>query len=146
MAKAKKTEVIKEVSEETPVAAVEEKETKKIEVGDKVSTSDLIDLMKAESENGEVKLTKKELNAAVGYLKTAVCKALSAGADVKIPGFILFQLSYRAGRSGFNIATNSAMDIPDSVVVGVKAGSEIKNTAKNLDAKVFKVIKKEAAK
>jgi len=91
-------------------------------------------------------MTKAELIAAIaersGVAKTDVEKSLKGFEEVvqqvvakgseklTIPGFISFEQTHRAARTGRNPQTGEAIKVPASKAVKVSAGATLKNVAK----------------
>lgn len=91
-------------------------------------------------------MTKTELIAAIsdrsGVSKTDVEKTLKGfeeivqqvvakgGDKVTIPGFVTFEQTDRAARTGRNPQTGETIQVPASKAVKVSAGTKLKNIAK----------------
>ncbi|HTL40895.1 MAG TPA: HU family DNA-binding protein [Pseudolysinimonas sp.] len=59
-----------------------------------------------------------------------VAKSVSSGTKVSIPGWISFEQTSRAARTGRNPATGETIQIAASKGVKVSAGSKLKSAAK----------------
>lgn len=59
-----------------------------------------------------------------------VAKSVSSGTKVSIPGWIAFEQTSRAARTGRNPATGETIQIAASKGVKVSAGSKLKSAAK----------------
>lgn len=57
-------------------------------------------------------------------------KSLSEGAKISIPGWIAFEKTHRAARTGRNPQTGEALEIAASDSVKVSAGSKLKAAVK----------------
>jgi DNA-binding protein HU-beta len=71
-------------------------------------------------------LTKKDSDAAVTALISAVTESLAAGENVALTGFGTFEARERAGRTGVNPRTKEPLEIPPSRLPAFKAGKQLK--------------------
>ncbi|MCD6220208.1 HU family DNA-binding protein [Candidatus Calescamantes bacterium] len=74
----------------------------------------------------EVVSTKKEAEAAVDAVLSAITQALKSGEDVRLVGFGTFQVRKRAARKGRNPRTGDTLSIPAKKVPVFKAGKALK--------------------
>ncbi|MBP1710403.1 MAG: family DNA-binding protein [Deltaproteobacteria bacterium] len=74
--------------------------------------------------------SKKEAEAAVGALLTAIKKALKKGDSVTLVGFGTFGVSKRKARTGRNPQTGEAIKIAAKKVPVFKAGKALKDAVK----------------
>jgi DNA-binding protein HU-beta len=69
--------------------------------------------------------------SAVGEVLTAfegvVTQAVASGEKVQLPGFLTFEQSQRAARTGRNPATGAEIQIPAATVPKVKIGKSFKD-------------------
>jgi DNA-binding protein HU-beta len=69
--------------------------------------------------------------SAVGEVLTAfegvVTQAVASGEKVQLPGFLTFEQSQRAARTGRNPATGAEIQIPAATVPKVKVGKSFKD-------------------
>ena len=72
-------------------------------------------------------LKKKEADAAVEAVFTAIEEALVAGEKVQVIGFGSFDVKERAARTGRNPATGATIEIPASKYPAFSAGQALKN-------------------
>lgn len=115
-------------------------------VGETVNTDGIIKAMVEKSKaDGASGISQKEASQAVHLLKDVVADALATGQKVQLTGFLSFNPSYRSPRKGNNVITNESMDIPESVVVSIKAGKGLKDVMKGLDSSVVQAVKAQAA-
>ncbi|PZE28001.1 MULTISPECIES: HU family DNA-binding protein [unclassified Curtobacterium] len=70
------------------------------------------------------------VNGVVDALFSVVSKSLSEGAKISIPGWIAFEKTHRAARTGRNPQTGEALEIAASDSVKVSAGSKLKAAVK----------------
>lgn len=111
-------------------------------VGTTLNTDGVIKAMAKASEAAGAPMSQKACQDSLNLLKGVIIDALATGAGVQLTGFLSLKPSYRAARKGNNVITGEAMDIPEGVVVNVKAGKSVKDATKNLDASVIAEIKK----
>jgi len=78
----------------------------------------------------EAKLTQKDAAAALDALFDVVAKAVAKGTKVSVPGWISFEQSSRAARTGRNPATGETIQIAASKGVKIAAGSKLKAAVK----------------
>lgn len=71
-------------------------------------------------------LKKKDAEAAVNSVFSAIEDALSAGEKVQIIGFGTFETRSRSARSGRNPQTGETISIPASTVPAFKPGNRLK--------------------
>jgi nucleoid DNA-binding protein len=74
--------------------------------------------------------SKKEAEAAVGAVLTAIKKALKKGDSVTLVGFGTFGVSKRKARTGRNPQTGEAIKIAAKKVPVFKAGKDLKDAVK----------------
>ena len=72
-------------------------------------------------------LKKKEADAAVEAVFTAIEEALVAGEKVQVIGFGSFDVKERAARTGRNPSTGATIEIPASKYPAFSAGQGLKN-------------------
>jgi DNA-binding protein HU-beta len=70
------------------------------------------------------------VNGVVDALFSVVSKSLADGAKISIPGWIAFEKTHRAARTGRNPQTGEALEIAESDSVKVSAGSKLKASVK----------------
>ncbi|WP_066522790.1 HU family DNA-binding protein [Curtobacterium ammoniigenes] len=70
------------------------------------------------------------VNGVVDALFAVVSKSVSDGTKVTIPGWIAFEKTHRAARTGRNPQTGDAIEIAASDSVKVSAGSKLKAAVK----------------
>ncbi|NOZ63678.1 MAG: HU family DNA-binding protein [Caldiserica bacterium] len=75
----------------------------------------------------ETVCTKKEAEAAVDAVISAITEALKKGEDVRLVGFGTFQVRKRAAREGRNPRTGATLSIPAKKVPVFKAGKTLKD-------------------
>jgi DNA-binding protein HU-beta len=63
----------------------------------------------------------------LGAFEKAVTEAVASGDKVNMPGFLSFQRSERAARTGRNPATGEEMQIPAATLPKVKVGKTFKD-------------------
>ena len=63
----------------------------------------------------------------LGAFESVVTSAVAGGDKVQIPGFLSFEKSERAARTGRNPATGEEMQIPAATVPKVKVGKSFKD-------------------
>jgi DNA-binding protein HU-beta len=63
----------------------------------------------------------------LGAFESVVTSAVAGGAKVQIPGFLSFEKSERAARTGRNPSTGEEMQIPAATVPKVKVGKSFKD-------------------
>lgn len=110
-------------------------------VGTTVTTEDLIKAVaEASKVSEEDSFSQREVRIVLSLLKKVVANALAAGQRISWTGFLCLTPSYRAARKGNNVVTSEKMDIPESVVVSVKAGKLLKDAVKSMDASMIEAI------
>ena len=63
----------------------------------------------------------------LGAFESVVTSAVAGGDKVQIPGFLSFERTERAARTGRNPATGEEMQIPAATVPKVKVGKSFKD-------------------
>ena len=71
--------------------------------------------------------TEKAVSDVLGAFESVVTEAVVSGAKVQIPGFLSFEKTDRAARTGRNPATGEEMQIPAATVPKVKVGKSFKD-------------------
>jgi DNA-binding protein HU-beta len=79
------------------------------------------------AESGQSQAT---VNGVVDALFSVVSNSVSDGTKVTIPGWIAFEKTHRAARTGRNPQTGEAIEIAASDSVKVSAGSKLKAAVK----------------
>lgn len=74
--------------------------------------------------------SQADVNAVVDGLFSVVSKNVGAGVKVSIPGWIAFEKTHRAARTGRNPQTGAAIEIAASDSVKVSAGTKLKGAVK----------------
>lgn len=67
------------------------------------------------------------VNAVLSAFEDVVTEQVAAGGKVSLPGFLTFERSERAARSGRNPATGQTIQIPAATVPKVKVGKTFKD-------------------
>ncbi len=75
-------------------------------------------------------VSKKDVGAVIDGMFDQVCRAVTKGEKVTIPGMISFDQVDRAARKGFNPQTGESMQIPASKAVKLSAGAKLKAAGK----------------
>ena len=75
-------------------------------------------------------LKKKDAEAAVNTVFSAIEEALAAGDKVQVIGFGTFETRQRAARSGRNPQTGESISIPASTIPAFKPGNRLKELMK----------------
>lgn len=75
-------------------------------------------------------LSQADVNRVVDGLFAVVSKSVADGTKVSIPGWIAFDRTHRAARTGRNPQTGEAIEIKAAYGVKVSAGSKLKAAAK----------------
>ena len=73
-------------------------------------------------------LSKKDAEKAVAAVVASVEEALVKGDKVQLIGFGTFETRERAARTGINLRTKEAIQIPAAKVVAFKAGKALKDS------------------
>ncbi len=115
-------------------------------VGTTINTDGVVKAMVEKAKAEGTTLSQKDANQAIHLLKDVVSDALATGQKVQLTGFLSFTPSYRSPRKGNNVITNEPMDIPESVVVSVKAGKSLKDVVKGLPSAIVKAVKENGSK
>lgn len=71
-------------------------------------------------------ISKKDSEAAVNAVVSAITDALKKGDKVQIVGFGSFEVKARAARTGRNPSTGEPVEIPASYAPTFKAGKDLK--------------------
>ena len=72
-------------------------------------------------------LSKKDADAAVSAVLSAITDALKAGDKIQLVGFGTFEVRNRAAKQGRNPRTGETMTVPASKVPAFKAGKALKD-------------------
>jgi len=115
-------------------------------VGQTFTTESIIKAIAEKSKATDSPISQKDIAASINLLKDVTAEALATGHKVQITGFVTIEPSYRNARKGNNVVTNQPMDIPESIVLNVKAGKVIKDVAKGLDKSIVAALKAEKTK
>jgi len=75
-------------------------------------------------------LSQADVNRVVDALFAVVSSNVAEGTKVSIPGWIAFDRTHRAARTGRNPQTGEAIEIKAAYGVKVSAGSKLKAAAK----------------
>lgn len=110
-------------------------------VGTTMNTDGVIKAMVEKSKADGTAISQKDASQFLHLLKDVVGDALATGQKVQLTGFLSFSPSFRSARKGNNVITNEPMDIPESVVVSVKAGKGLKDVMKGLDNVIVQAVK-----
>ena len=89
--------------------------------------TELIKAMVKQTEEQNVPLTSKQMDAALSALVESVTDALKNGEKVVLPGFGMFGVKTRPARRGYNPTNGEAITIPERKVPGFKAGKTLKD-------------------
>jgi DNA-binding protein HU-beta len=89
--------------------------------------TELIKAMVKKTEEQNVPLTSKQMDAALSALVESVTDALKNGEKVVLPGFGMFGVKTRPARRGYNPTNGEAITIPERKVPGFKAGKTLKD-------------------
>ena len=89
--------------------------------------TELIKAMVKKTEEQNVPLTSKQMDAALSALVESVTDALKNGEKVVLPGFGMFGVNTRPARRGYNPTNGEAITIPERKVPGFKAGKTLKD-------------------
>ena len=87
-----------------------------------MNKSDLINAVATKAE-----LTKKDADAAVSAVISAISEALAAGESVQLVGFGTFEVRARAAK-GRNPKTGEPLTVPAAKVPAFKAGKALKDS------------------
>ena len=87
-----------------------------------MNKTQLIDIVALKTE-----MKKKDAEAAVDAVVTAISEALAAGDKVQVFGFGNFDVKERKARKGHNPLTGAAIDIPASKSVSFSAAKALKD-------------------
>jgi len=68
------------------------------------------------------------VNAVLTAFEGVVTETVAGGGKVQLPGFLTFEQSERAARTGRNPATGDTLQIPAATVPKVKVGKAFKDT------------------
>jgi DNA-binding protein HU-beta len=68
------------------------------------------------------------VNAVLSSFEDVVTETVTSGDKVTLPGFLTFERSERAARTGRNPATGEEIQIPAATVPKVKIGKSFKDT------------------
>ena len=97
-----------------------------------LSTDAVVKAVSEASKKSDAPVSQKDVAKVLSILKDVVGDALKDGQKVQLTGFVAFQPSYRAARKGNNVMTGKSMDIPESIVISVKAGKALKDSVKDM--------------
>jgi DNA-binding protein HU-beta len=68
------------------------------------------------------------VNAVLSSFEDVITEAVTSGDKVSLPGFLTFERSERAARTGRNPATGEEIQIPAATVPKVKVGKSFKDS------------------
>ena len=71
--------------------------------------------------------TATSVNETLSAFEAVITEAVAAGDKVQLPGFLTFDRTERAARTGRNPATGKEISIPAATVPRVKAGKSFKD-------------------
>jgi len=94
-------------------------------MADTLNKTDLVAAIAAESGQSQA-----AVSSVVDAFFNVVAKSVGSGTKVSIPGWISFERTERAARTGRNPATGETIQIAASKGVKVSAGSKLKAAAK----------------
>jgi DNA-binding protein HU-beta len=94
-------------------------------MADTLNKTDLVAAIAAESGKSQ-----SDVGAVVDAFFNVVASSVGRGTKVSIPGWISFEQTQRAARTGRNPATGATIQIPASKGVKISAGSKLKAAAK----------------
>ena len=89
--------------------------------------TELIKAMVKKTEEQNVPLTAKQMDAALSALVESVTEALKTGEKVVLPGFGMFGVKMRPAREGHNLFTGERIMIPARNVPAFKASKRLKD-------------------
>ena len=89
--------------------------------------TELIKAMLKKTEEQNVALTAKQMDAALSALVESVTDALKNGEKVVLPGFGMFAVKTRPARQGRNHFTGEELFIPERKLPTFKAGKTLKD-------------------
>ncbi len=89
--------------------------------------TELIKAMLKKTEEQNVALTVKQMDAALSALVESVTDALKNGEKVVLPGFGMFAVKTRPARQGRNHFTGEELFIPERKLPAFKAGKTLKD-------------------
>lgn len=78
----------------------------------------------------ETSHTQADVNGVVDALFAVVAKNVADGAKVTIPGWVAFEKTHRAARTGTNPQTGATLEIAATDSVKISAGSKLKAAVK----------------
>lgn len=76
-------------------------------------------------------LTKADVTRVLASLQENITKAVIAGKQVKLPGFVAFDPKTSAARTMRNPSTGAAIDVPEKKVVKVRPLTAFAEAVKN---------------
>lgn len=112
-----------------------------VNVGTTCTTEEIIKGICERSKGTDSPITQKQAADTINLFKEVVSAALATGQKVQMTGFISIEPSYRSARKGNNVVTGEPMDIPESVVLNVKAGKSLKDITKTMDGAIMDALK-----
>ena len=121
------------------------KETVVNNVGTTLNTEGVVKAMSEASKEMDTPISQKAAADMLNVFKKVINNSLATGQKVQLTGFLTLTPSYRAARKGNNVITGQPMDIPDGVVVNVKAGKSLKDAVKGLDESIVEAIHQQKA-
>ena len=89
--------------------------------------TELIKAMVKKTEEQNVLLTAKQMDAALSALMESVTEALKNGEKVVLPGFGMFAVKTRPASQGHNPITGERITIPERKLPAFKAGKTLKD-------------------
>jgi DNA-binding protein HU-beta len=89
--------------------------------------TELIKAMVKKTEEQNVLLSAKQMDAALSALMESVTEALKNGEKVVLPGFGMFAVKTRPARRGYNPLTGEQIALPEKKLPAFKAGKTLKD-------------------
>lgn len=103
-----------------------------------IATKEIVKRIAAKSEQT---LTEIQIQDCLFLLKEVICESLKNGEEVQLTNIVSFDIFYREAREGRNVKTGETMEIPETLMVSVKAGKAIKDSLREASDETFEKVK-----
>lgn len=130
----------------TKSQTISEEVFKDAKVGGTASLKEISEVMSLLSKDSGNPLTAKSAQEVIKLFKDAVIECLKNKQKVQLVGFLTLKPAYRSERQGINLVTKEPMNIPETISIVAKAGTQLKAVCKEMDYETVQAFKALSAK